>query len=184
MRIIVTQNMTLDGRVEMLDDWFDPAAQDADLADELREQSAAEDVLLLGRRTFTDFRGYWPHQTEDTTGVAEHLDRVDKRVVSGTLRDPEWQNSTIVGTDPLAVARRLREEPGRDAIVTGSIRLAHALIAADLVDEYRMFVYPAWQGRGRSFFPDDHEVPPLRLLRSRSFASGVCFLAYAPPAVA
>ena len=91
MRIIITQNMTLDGRVEMLDDWFDPQAQDDELSDELMRQSAEEDVLLLGRQTFEDFRGYWPLQTDDTTGVAQHLDRVDKRVVSSTLTDPGWQ---------------------------------------------------------------------------------------------
>ena len=180
MRIIVTQNMTVDGRVEMLDDWFDPAADDADLSAELMEQSAAEEVLLLGRRTFLDFRGYWPHQTDDTTGVAAHLDRVDKQVVSSTLREPEWQNSTLVGDDPIAVARRLRERPGGDVVVTGSIQLAHALIAAELVDEYRMFVYPAWQGRGRGFFPDGHAAPPMRMLRSRAFVNGVVYTTYEP----
>ncbi|MGO1439224.1 MAG: dihydrofolate reductase family protein [Brevibacterium yomogidense] len=180
MRIIITQNMTLDGRVEMLDDWFDPQAQDDELSDELMRQSAEEDVLLLGRQTFEDFRGYWPLRTDDTTGVAQHLDRVDKRVVSSTLTDPGWQNTQVITGDPLEAARALRDEPGRDAILTGSIRLAHALIAADLVDEYRMFVYPHWQGRGRGLFPDGQPARRLRLLESRAFASGVVFHACAP----
>lgn len=182
MRIVITQNITLDGRVEMLDDWFDPAAQDEDLAAELREQSAREDVLLLGRQTFTDFRGYWPHQSEDTTGVAEHLDRVDKRVVSSTLTDPGWQNTTVIDGDPLRAVRQMREEPGQDVIVTGSIQLCHALIEAGLVDEYRMFVFPAWQGRGRGLFPEGYVVPRLSLLRSTSFAGGVTYAAYEPEA--
>lgn len=180
MRIIITQNMTLDGRVEMLDDWFDPQAQDEELRAELMRQSAEEDVLLLGRQTFEDFRGYWPLQVDDTTGVAEQLDRVDKRVVSSTLTDPGWQNSQVIGTDPVDAVRALREEPGRDAILTGSIRLAHTLIEADLVDEYRMFVYPHWQGRGRGFFPDGRPARRLHLLETRAFASGVVFNSFAP----
>ncbi|MDN5807579.1 MAG: dihydrofolate reductase family protein [Brevibacterium sp.] len=180
MRIIITQNMTLDGRIEMLDDWFDPQAQDEELSAELMRQSANEDVLLLGRQTFEDFRGYWPLQTHDSTGVAAHLDRVDKRVVSTTLAEPEWQNSTVIREDPLQAAAALRDEPGRDVILTGSITLAHALITAGLVDEYRMFTYPVWQGRGRGFFPEDARVPRLRLLDSKPFVSGVVYSAYEP----
>ena len=181
MRIIITQNMTLDGRVEMLDDWFDPQAQDEELTAELMTQSANEDVLLLGRQTFEDFRGYWPLQTDDTTGVAAHLDRVDKRVVSTTMTEPGWQNTRIIGGDPLEAVTALRDEPGRDAILTGSITLAHALISAELVDEYRMFTYPVWQGRGRGFFPDDAPAPRLQLADGKTFpASGVAYTAYVP----
>lgn len=180
MRIVITQNMTLDGRTEMLDDWFDPADDAEDLAQEMGEQSAREQVLLLGRQTFTDFRGYWPLQTDDTTGVADHLNQVDKRVVSSTLGDPQWQNSTVIDGDPLEAVRQLRDQPGGDVVVTGSIQLSHALIEAGLVDEYRMFVFPAWQGRGRGFFPEGYAVPPLELLRSRSFEGGVVYAAYAP----
>jgi dihydrofolate reductase len=180
MRIVITQNMTLDGRIEMLTGWFDPSDQDQDLAEEIREQSAEEEVLLLGRRTFCDFRDYWPQRREDPTGVARHLDRVDKRVVSGTLTDPGWENSSIVAGEPLEAVRELRERPGGDVVVTGSIRLAHAIIEADLADEYRIFTYPAWQGSGRGFFPDGYEVPPLGLLRATSFLGGVTYAAYEP----
>lgn len=179
MRIIITQNMTLNGRVEMLDDWFDPQAQDEELSAELMRQSANEDVLLLGRQTFEDFRGYWPLQTDDTTGIAAHLDQVDKRVVSTTLTEPGWQNSTVISEDPLQAVTAMRDEPGRDVILTGSITLAHALITAGLVDEYRIFAYPVWQGRGRGYFPDDAR-PRLQLLGSKSFVSGVIYSAYEP----
>ncbi|MCI4010718.1 dihydrofolate reductase family protein [Brevibacterium sp. ZH18] len=184
MRIIITQNMTLDGRVEMLDDWFDPQAQDEELSAELMRQSANEDVLLLGRQTFEDFRGYWPLQTDDVTGVADHLNRIDKRVVSTTLTEPDWENSSIIDGDPVDAVAALREEPGRDVIVTGSITLAHALITAEVVDEYRMFTYPVWQGRGRGFFPDDTDVthPRLQLLDSKSFVSSIVYSAYSPQA--
>ena len=145
-------------------------------------QSANEDVLLLGRQTFEDFRGFWPHQRDDTTGVAAHLNQVEKLVVSTTLTEPGWQNSQIISKDPLRTVAALREEPGRDVILTGSISLAHALISAELVDEYRMFTYPVWQGRGRGFFPEGARSPRLRLLESKSFASGVVYAAYSPRA--
>lgn len=180
MRIVITQNTTLDGRVEMLDDWFDPAKQDEELAAELMRQTEQEDVLLLGRQTFEDFRGYWPLQTEDTTGVAASLEAADKRVVSSTLTDPGWANTTVITGDPLEAVRALRDEPGRDVIITGSIQLCHALIGAGLVDLYRMFVYPHWQGRGRSFFPDGHPGTPMRRVEATVFAGGVTYVAYAP----
>ncbi|GAA1127012.1 dihydrofolate reductase family protein [Citricoccus alkalitolerans] len=180
MRIVITQNTTLDGRVEMLDDWFDPSNQDEDLAAELMRQTEREDVLLLGRQTFEDFRGYWPLQTGDTTGVAESLDRADKRVISSTLTDPGWQNTTVISGDPQEAVLELRAAPGRDVIITGSIQLCHALIRAGLVDLYRMFTYPAWQGRGRGFFPDGYSVPQLRRTETKAFASGVIYAAFEP----
>ncbi|EKU45812.1 MULTISPECIES: dihydrofolate reductase family protein [Brevibacterium] len=180
MRIIITQNTTLDGRVEMLDDWFDPQAQDDELLAEVRSQTAREQILLLGRQTFEDFRGFWPRQTADTTGIAAQLNKVDKWVFSTTMTDPEWENSRIIADDPLLAVAALREQPGLDAILTGSISLAHTLITAGLVDEYRMFTYPVWQGRGRGFFPGGHPQPPLALLDSRSFRSGVVYSAYTP----
>ena len=183
-RLLLTENITADGRIEMLDDWFDPADQDPELAEELQRQTAREDVLLLGRQTFEDLRGYWPGRTDDTTGVAEALDRADKRVVSSTLTDPQWENTTIIDGDPLLAVRELRRAPGRDVIVTGSIQLAHALIEAALVDEFRVFTHPAWQGRGRSLFPDGFDAPRLRRIDGRVFPGGVVYAAYEPAGLA
>ncbi|OCC08165.1 hypothetical protein A3Q37_05998 [Streptomyces sp. PTY087I2] len=180
----ITQNITVDGSVEMITDWFDPQGQaGADMSDVLEEshrQDDRADALLLGRRTFEDFRGYWPLQTDDATGITAYLDRVAKYVVSSTLTDPGWQNSTVLRGDPVEEVRRLKEESGKDIVLTGSITLAHALITAGLVDEYRLFVYPAVQGRGRRLFPEKYEVPRLRLLESRAFRSGITLQRYAP----
>ena len=76
--------------------------------------------------------------------------------------------------------RELKEQPGQDIVVTGSITLTHALIAAGLVDEYRLFTYPAVQGRGRRLFPDGVEVPRLRRLDAKTFGNGVTYAAWAP----
>jgi dihydrofolate reductase len=176
-RLVITQNMTLDGSVEMLDDWFDPQLQDESLLEESHRQDANSDALLLGRQTFEDFRGYWPAQTDDRTGITSYLNSVAKYVVSSTLEDPEWTNTTVLRGDPVKHVDALKNQDGKDIVVTGSITLAHALIAAGVVDEYRMFVYPAVQGRGRPFFPA--ACPKLRLLAEpTSFPSGIVLLRY------
>ncbi|MDF1603805.1 dihydrofolate reductase family protein [Nocardioides sp. YIM 152315] len=175
----MTQNITLDGSIEMIGDWFDPSAQDADLTEEMRRQDEGVDALLLGRQTFEDFRGYWPAQVgTDTTGVADYLDRVQKYVVSSTLVDPGWSPTTVLGGAPRTSVRDLKETEGGDVVVTGSIRLTHALLAAGLVDELRLFVYPVVQGRGRRLFPDGVERR-LELLETRAFGGGVALLRYA-----
>jgi dihydrofolate reductase len=177
--LAITQNVSADGSPEFLGDWFDPTAAAPDLNAELMRQSEAEDVLLLGRQTFTDFRGYWPQQTDDQTGVTAHLNRVHKVVVSSTLGDPGWENSTVVGADWRDHVRALKEEDGGDVVCTGSLTLCPALIEERMVDEYRLFTYPAVQGRGRRLFPDGLEQR-LRLLDSRAFSNGVVLTVYAP----
>ena len=181
--LAITQNVTVDGSVEMLGDWFDPQGQagvdTSDLLEELRRQDSRADGFLVGRRTFEDLRGYWPAQTDDTTGITAYLNGVQKYVVSSTMIDPQWRNSTILSGDPVPQVRELKEQPGQDIVVTGSITLCHALIEAGLVDEYRLFVYPVVQGRGRRLFPDGCEVPRLRLVAATSFRNGVTFSRYA-----
>ncbi len=184
-KLAITQNTTVDGAVEMLDDWFSPQGQagvdDSDLVEEIHRQDERADALLLGRQTFEDFRGYWPLQADDVTGVRDHLNRVDKYVVSGTLGDPGWEPTTVLpGHGFEDQLRALKASRGRDIVTTGSITLVHALIGAGLVDEYRLFVYPVVLGRGRRLFPDGTEVPALRLAEARPFRSGVVLLRYRP----
>jgi dihydrofolate reductase len=179
-KLVITQNITLDGSVEMLDDWFDPQLQDADLLEESHRQDSQADALLVGRQTFEDFRGYWPKQTEDPTGVTDYLNRVAKYVVSSTMTDPEWPNSTVLTGDPIERITELKAQPGKDIVLTGSISLAHALIAGGVVDEYRLFVYPTVQGRGRRLFPAGTAIPKLALVEPpKSFKSGITLLRYA-----
>ena len=140
--LAITQNITVDGSIEMLGDWFDPQGQadTSDLLEELHRQDRETDGLLVGRQTFEDLRGYWPKQSDDATGITDSLNREQKYVVSSTMTDPEWQNSTVLSGDPVTEVRELKQKPGRDIVITGSITLCHALIEAGLVDEYRLFV--------------------------------------------
>ncbi|MET0703804.1 MAG: dihydrofolate reductase family protein [Mycobacterium sp.] len=177
-KLVITQNITLDGSIEMLDDWFDPQLQDDQMLAETHRQDAQSDALLLGRQTFEDFRSYWPQQTDDTTGITDYLNNVHKYVVSSTLTDPQWANSTVLSGDPMAAVRELKSLAGKDIVVTGSITLTHALVAEGLVDEYRLSIYPAVQGRGRGLFPAggvqtlELDGPPM------SFRSGIVLLRY------
>lgn len=160
--LIITQNMTLDGAIEMLGDWFNPEIHDDELLAEVRRQDETADALLLGRKTFEDFRDYWPYQDDDPTGVADYINGVAKYVVSSTMSDPEWGNSTILSGDPVDQVTALKATPGADIVATGSITLCRTLIAAGLVDEYRLFVYPVVQGGGRRLFPDGTTISGLR----------------------
>ncbi|MEE6297249.1 dihydrofolate reductase family protein [Georgenia wangjunii] len=182
--LAITQNITLDGSIEMLGEWFDPQAQggvdNTDLLETLQREDRESDGFLVGRQTFEDLRGYWPQQAEDTTGITDHLNKVQKYVVSSTLTEPDWRNTTILSGDPIEKVRALKEEPGRDIVVTGSITLCHALIDAGLVDQYRLFVYPVVQGRGRRLFPDGFAVPKLKLLDAKAFRCGITYSRYAP----
>ena len=176
--LAITQNISLDGSIEFLGDWFDPTDTDPQQLEALMRLSAQGDALLLGRQTFEDFRSYWPKQTDDPTGIAASLDAVQKYVVSSTLTDPDWARSTVLTGDWLTQVAELKQRPGRDIGVAGSIRLCHALIAAGLVDEYQLFVYPTVQGRGRRLFPDGYELRHLAVIERLPFDNGVTLLRY------
>ena len=181
--LAITENITVDGSIEMLGDWFDPQGQgevdNSDLLEELHRQDRQADGFLVGRQTFEDLRGYWPGLTDDPTGISDYLNRVQKYVVSSTMTDPQWENSTVLSGDPVEEVRALKEEPGQDIVVRGSITLCHTLIGAGLVDEYRLFVYPVVQGRGRRLFPDGFECPTLRLVEAKAFRGGITYSRYA-----
>jgi dihydrofolate reductase len=183
--LIVTENATLDGVIEQVGDWFAPAGDatetdDADIVATLREQMGNEAALLLGRKTFEAFRGYWPVQTADTTGITAHLNRVPKYVISRTLDEPGWENTTVLRGEPIEEVRALKARVGGAIGVTGSITLVHDLIPAALVDEYRLFVYPVAVGHGRRLFEDTTSARRLKLVEAKPYRSGIVLLIYRP----
>jgi dihydrofolate reductase len=178
-KLVVTENMTLDGVIDMSAGWFDPLNEEVDQSDitaATQEHQQAADALLVGRNTFETFREFWPKQTNDPTGVSDYLNAVDKYVVSSTLEDPGWENSTVLSGPVADEVRALKEPPGRDIVATGSVRLVHSLIAADLVDEFRLFVFPVVVGRGARLF--EEADTKLTLLETRPFVSGAVLLRY------
>lgn len=174
--LIVTENLTLDGVANEMDQWFSPFAGD-DIAAVNREHMAAADAVLLGRVTYEEFKDFWPHQTDDPTGVSDYLNRTPKYVFSSTLDEPDWQNTTILRGPLEDEVAALRAQPGANMVVSGSISLAQSLARAGLVDEYRLFVYPVVLGRGRRLFPDAIHAS-LQLVDTRTFSSGVVLMIY------
>ena len=181
--LIVTENITVDSVIDMEGGWFVPAgAEDSDDVADMRAVEerlrATADALLVGRVTFEAFRGYWPLQDDDQTGIRDYLNRVDKYVVSSTLTDPAWQGTTILRGDVVDEVTALKNRAGGDVVATGSIRLVHALNRTALVDEYRLFVYPTVMGKGRRLFEEPVSEPHLTLVEAQSFGSGVVLLRY------
>ena len=175
MHIVLTENCTADGVIDMAANWFDPADRtDDQLVAATQAHMVEQDALLLGRSTFEAFRSYWPNQTDDTTGITDHLNRVQKYVLSTTLQDPGWQPTTILRD--LDEVQALKNRPGRLG-VTGSISVAQQLVAADLVDEYRLFVYPVLIGAGEGVLAGARRLD-LDLIEATPFPSGITLLRY------
>ena len=145
----------------------------------MSRQGDATAAMLLGRQTFLDFRGYWPTTTDEPAGA--ELARLQKYVVSRTLGDPGWQHSTVLPGDPLHEVRALKDSGEGDLVVTGWITLTHAVLADGLVDELRLFVYPAVQGRGRGLVDETISIYDLTPLETRTFRSGVTLLRFDLP---
>jgi dihydrofolate reductase len=175
VHIALTENCTADAVIDLAGGWFDPGNQtDGQLLEVTRAHMREQDGLLLGRTTFESFRGYWPNQVDDSTGITGHLNEVQKYVLSTTLQDPGWEPTTILRS--LDDVRALRERPGRLG-VTGSISVAQQLVEADLVDEYRFFVYPVLVGGGPGVVAG-RASRELELVEARAFPSGVALLRY------
>jgi dihydrofolate reductase len=118
------------------------------------DELMAADAMLLGRRTYEGFAAAWPERTDDV-GFADKMNTMRKYVVSSTLSDPSWDNTIVLSGDLVAEVGRLRAQPGGDLLVAGSAQLVEGLAEADLVDEYRLMVFPVVVGRGKRLFARD-----------------------------
>jgi dihydrofolate reductase len=184
--LIITENIALDGVIDASAGWFGPAGDEdvdqSDLIEAIAEQREAADGFLVGRTTFEQMRSYWPQQTDDETGITEYLNRVHKYVVSSTLEDPVWEPTTVLRGPLRDEIRALKEAPGADIVVTGSLTLVRDLVDSGLVDEYRLFVYPTVVGEGGRLFEPGTAIPRLDLVETRPFRSGIVLLRYRPRA--
>jgi dihydrofolate reductase len=142
------------------------------------DEVMASDALLLGRVTYEGFAAAWPSRTGE---FADKFNTMPKYVVSKTLEEPEWSNSTVIRDDLAGEVAKLRQETGGDILVNGSAQLVRALMEHDLVDEYRLMVFPVALGRGKRLFPETSDATPLRLVDSKP--AGECLiLTYQPAA--
>jgi dihydrofolate reductase len=185
-RVVVTEFVSLDGVMEAPggepgyehSGWtFDVPGEDH-LGYKLEETLAA-DALLIGRVTYESFAGAWPGRS-DEAGFADKMNRMPKYVVSSTLEDPEWENSTVIRGDLTEEVQRIKEEVDGDILVAGSRTLVHSLLEAGLVDELRLMVFPVMLGSGDRVYPEPRDKLPLELVDTRTYDSGVVVHAYQP----
>jgi dihydrofolate reductase len=141
------------------------------------ESTLQAGALLLGRKTYEIFAAHWPHVGDDDP-VAAKLNSVPKYVASRTLDEVTWNNSTLIQGDVAEAIARLKEEPGDEIQVTGSGELIQTLIQHDLVDEYRLWVFPLVLGEGKRLFGRGAIPAALKLVDTKTSTTGVAIHTY------
>jgi dihydrofolate reductase len=184
-RIVVTEFVSLDGVME------DPGGAESfkyggwtfeinrgDEGDKFKlDEAFSSEALLLGRVTYEGFAAAWPSREGE---FADKFNSMPKYVVSSSLGEPEWNNSTVLKGDVTEEVAKLKQEQDGDIVVHGSARLAQTLIEHDLVDEFRLMVFPVVLGSGKRLFGETSDKKPLRLVDSKVVGDGVAILIYQP----
>ena len=182
-KIVVTEFVSLDGVME------DPGGSEdfkyggwsfeynrGDEGDKFKVDEVMDaDALLLGRVTYEGFADAWPSRQDE---FADKFNAMPKYVVSSTLSDPEWNNSTVLGGDLAEEVTKLKAEHGGDIYVHGSAQLVQGLIENDLVDQFNLMVYPVVLGAGKRMFAETGDKKKLKLTDSRAVGDGVAILVY------
>lgn len=176
-RILAGLFMTLDGVCEDPGNWSMPYFNEQ-VGEIITANMQASDAMLLGRRTYEEWADYWPGKTEKDDPFAGYINTVPKYVVSRTLKEPlAWEGSTLItGADEI---RDLKERPGKDIAISGSLTLVGSLLRGGLLDELSLLVSPIVLGSGKRLF-ESHQQVPLQLIESRTLDNSVLALRYAP----
>ncbi len=185
--IVISENVSIDGVIE------DPAGGEGfarggwvgrvgdrgreEAAKILLEEALRAEALLLGRRSYQFFAGRWPSRSGE---LADRLNSVPKYVVSATLEDPDWRNSTVLEGDVVDQVSKLKHELEGEILVYGSFQLVHILLEQGLVDELRLMVYPVVLGAGERLFRETSDKLPMRLLEARTVGNDLALLTYEP----
>jgi len=182
-KIVVSDNVSLDGVIQ------DPAGdegfsrggwvgliKDRPGVNKLAlDEALGTDALLLGRRSYEWMAGRWPSRSGE---LADRLNSMPKYVVSSTLRDPHWNNSTVLKGDAVNEVSKLKQELNGEIVVVASFQLLRTLIEHDLVDELRLKVYPVVLGAGDRLFGETSDKKPMRLVNTQTIDDDVAFLTY------
>jgi dihydrofolate reductase len=183
-KIVISENVTLDGVVE------DPAGAEGfgrggwvgrvgergrdEAAKVLLDEALGAEAQLFGRRTYEFLSARWPSRSGE---LADRLNDMPKYVVSSTLKDPDWNNSTVLAGDVMQEVSKLKEELGGEIVLAGSIRLVRTLMETDLVDELRLMIYPVLLGAGERLFGETSDQRPVRLVETRT-VDDLAYLTY------
>lgn len=182
-RLVVTEFVSLDGVVEAPGGgedfrhggWSFEASRGEEGDQFKLEETTETEALLLGRVTYEGFAKAWPSRRGE---FADKFNSMPKYVVSSTLRNPEWDNSTVLEGDVVEEVTRIKEEHDGPIMVHGSPQLVKTLIANDLVDELRLMVFPVVLGSGKRLFGSTDDKKALRLVSSKTVGDGVLILTY------
>ena len=174
-KIVTSMLMALDGVVENPQMWTSQFRREESQKYKFDELFAS-DALLLGRITYQELAAAWPGIT-GTYG--ERMNSMPKYVPTTTLQEAEW-NATLIKDNVVEEVTRLKQEPGQDIVIFGSVELIHSLMQEDLIDEYRLMVFPIVVGNGKRLFHGESQQKAFKLVQSHTFGSGVVVLTYEP----
>ncbi len=186
-KVVVSEFLSLDGVME--DPRWTFRFMSEEREDFKLDELVASDALLLGRVTYEGFAAAWPNMMEQYRGprraeLQEYADMMNgypKYVVSTTLEEPlEWNNSTLIKGNVAEEVLRLKQQPGKDILVFGSGALVNTLMRHDLIDEYRLMVFPIVVGSGQRLFEEGSDTKVLSLADTKTLGSGVVVLSYGP----
>jgi dihydrofolate reductase len=189
-RIVVVDHVTLDGVMQSPSGpdedpsndftrggWAAPGVDEV-LIGKMGEHMGTSDTLLLGRRTYVQFAGFWPHQT-DGNPYTEALNRRTKYVASSTLSEPlPWENSVLLSGDVPAAVTALKQQQGKDVVILGSGQLIRSLMAHDLIDEFLLMIHPVVVGSGQRLFAEGGPPAAFELVDTTRTTTGVLIATY------
>ena len=184
-KIVISENVSLDGVIEdpagvegfRRGGWFFETDRGEDGEKFTLDKTLGTEALLLGRRSYEFFAATWPSRGGE---LADRLNSLPKYVVSSTLEDPDWNNSTVLKGDVVDEVSKLKQELNGEIVVLGSPQLARTLIEHDLVDELRLMIYPVVLGAGARLFGETSDKKPMRLVDTQTVGDGIAILTYEP----
>jgi dihydrofolate reductase len=184
-KLIISDNVSLDGVIQdpagdegfRLGGWAGRPFAREETAKVLLDEALSTQALLFGRRSYEFFAARWPSRGG---ALADRLNSMPKYVVSSTLQEPAWNNSTVLKGDAVTEASRLKQQLAGDIVVYASFQLVRTLMEHDLVDELRLMVYPVVLGAGERLFGATSEKKPMRLTGNRTVGDSLAFLTYQP----
>ena len=184
-KIVISENVSLDGVIQdpagdegfRRGGWVGRIAALPEVAKVALDEALGAEALLLGRRSYEWFAARWPSRSGE---LADRLNSLPKYVVSSTLEDPDWNNSTVLKGDVVTEVSRLKQELDGEIVVLGSFQLARTLMEHDLVDELRLKIYPVVLGAGERLFAKTSDKKPMRLVDTKTIDGDVAYLSYEP----
>jgi dihydrofolate reductase len=182
-KIIVSENVTLDGVVQdpagdegfRLGGWVGLIKDRPELGKLTVDEALGAEALLLGRRSYEWLAARWPTRSGP---LADRLNSLPKYLVSSTLEDPAWNNSTVLKGDAVDAVSKLKQELDGDIVVPASFQLVRTLLEHDLVDELRLKIFPVVLGAGERLFGETSDKKPMRLVDTQTVEGDILFLTY------